>query len=209
MSEKNYSERFDVDGGKESSRVRWLGIVVIIFITAVMFVCGLLIGHFCTKVPSVNPSSEYQIVISDDNDHNDRWTNDQKFARQILFGNIDNMRIKTTHKDLSSKTTLSGTAEDLESAKKLKDMWENAGLDVVRIQDYEVQLGYPNTSKPNRVSVMNMQNGSVAFESIVRETNRTEGDPTGDFVQPYLIYCKPGVVTVSKRMYIRVLLCSN
>ncbi|XP_046364744.2 N-acetylated-alpha-linked acidic dipeptidase 2-like [Haliotis rufescens] len=116
---------------------------------------------------------------------------DPKIGKQLLDA-VDNTRIESYLKHLSSKPHVAGSKNNLDLGNWIKDKWMEWGFDDVKLTPYDVLLSFPDPSNPNVVRVLN-DTGGVVYQSPLKEANLTgEDDP--DALPPYNAYSPAGLV---------------
>merc|ERR1712142_881595 len=89
--------------------------------------------------------------------------------------------------ELSLEPHMAGLERDEELAKWIEEEWVKAGLDSVRVEGYSMLLDYPNTEKPNFVTVWG-KDGEEVYKSHYKE----EGVNDPNFVDAFNAYSKNG-----------------
>ena len=98
---------------------------------------------------------------------------------------------------LTEKPHLAGTKENNDLAFKLKEFWEEAGLDHVTLAPYNVMLSYPNMSNLNYVELLDGNNATV-YKSNLTEPILTPEENKTNVVPPFNAYSPPGDVQVNQ-----------
>ena len=86
---------------------------------------------------------------------------------------------------LSSEPHLPGTDRDKQLAEFIRDQFIEYGLDRAYLVPYRVLLSYSNSTDPNKVYIIDSNNGKVLFESQHREVPLREESKPSDFVDAY------------------------
>lgn len=98
---------------------------------------------------------------------------------------------------LTDKPHLAGTEENHELARKVKEHWENAGLDHAILTPYNVMLSYPNMDDLNYVELLDASN-NTQYKSNLREPTLTPEENKTGIVPPFNAFSAPGEIYVSK-----------
>lgn len=64
-------------------------------------------------------------------------------------------------RDFTKIPHLAGTEQNLNLAERIQAQWKTFGLDSAELVHYDVLLSYPNSSKPNYISVIDDQGTEV------------------------------------------------
>ncbi|XP_052768722.1 N-acetylated-alpha-linked acidic dipeptidase 2-like isoform X2 [Mya arenaria] len=102
---------------------------------------------------------------------------------------VDN--IKENLRMLANLPHLAGQKENEDLGRKLKTMWEEAGLDHVTLTPYHVLLSYPDMNDLNYVELRNATNSTV-YKSPLREPVLTPEENKTGVVPPFNAYSAPG-----------------
>ncbi|XP_060586029.1 N-acetylated-alpha-linked acidic dipeptidase 2-like [Ruditapes philippinarum] len=153
------------------------------------FVIGILIGRFATcpdEEPEEVPRGIYlpgvaeNLVKDGDPDISDE-----------LIKNINTENIRQNLRMLTDKPHLAGTEQNHELARKLKEHWDNVGLDQATLTPYNVMLSYPNMSDLNYVEILD-ENNQTIYKSNLREPTLTPEENKTGIVPPFNAYSAPG-----------------
>ncbi|XP_053400841.1 N-acetylated-alpha-linked acidic dipeptidase 2-like isoform X2 [Mercenaria mercenaria] len=181
------SKVFISEPGKQTN-TRCLIIIFIIGII-VAFVIGILIGRFATcpeDEPEEVPNGLYlpdvsKLLVQD----GDPGIGDE------MINNINTENIRQNLRMLTDKPHLAGTEGNHELARKLKEHWENVGLDQTTLTPYNVMLSYPNMSDLNYVEIIDENNDTI-YKSNLREPALTPEENKTGIVPPFNAYSAPG-----------------
>ncbi|KAM9446861.1 aminopeptidase NAALADL1 [Clarias gariepinus] len=150
---------------------------------AVIFIIGILIGHFGIDKKTSTPLPEWVQEVAQDVDENFI----EKFIAQV-----DTVQIEENLKMLTQVPHMATTAGDEATVDFMLKRWKDkdSGLDNAWREDYRVYLSFPDKDKPNNVTVVR---GSDVVDYI-REKEKMyfpeQDDP--EVVQPYAAYGPAG-----------------
>ncbi|CAF2629093.1 unnamed protein product [Rotaria sp. Silwood2] len=170
-------------------------------IAIVLFIGGLLIGHFAI------PRSSYTIDAHTISTVNKRTEEERKIIwndlKQRFLNRVNAQEIEKNLHNFTRNTHLAGTDDDRNEAESIAKQWREYGLDVTTYP-YDVLLSYPHLTQPNIVSILD-QNNNFIFQSNGSEPMFNEDDkslPFNNIVRPFLAYTPNGTVQSQKLFYI-------
>merc|ERR1711892_1382903 len=100
---------------------------------------------------------------------------------------VNKTQIKEYLRELSLEPHMAGLERDEALTSWIEKEWNEAGLDSVRVEGYNMLLDYPNKDKPNYVTVLDKE-GAVVYTSHYKE----EGVDDPNFVDAFNAYSKNG-----------------
>jgi N-acetylated-alpha-linked acidic dipeptidase len=100
---------------------------------------------------------------------------------------------------LSKNPHIAGSPRNKFLAEMIKDRWEEAGLDDVKLTPYDVLLSYPEKSDPNFIELLDGR-GQTLYRSPLTEAILTPGENQSDVVPPFNAYSAPGDIQVHIRV---------
>jgi len=158
----------------------WKVLLLAFLATTAAFVVGILIGVFGVGGQSGVPSKP------------DRFQ-DREFVNSALE-EVDRESLRGYLKELSKEPHIAAGRRDKELVKWMKDQWESAGIETVSLDSYDLLLSYPNSSKPNKVYLLNAE-GEVEFTSRHKEDVLRAEDEDPEFIHAFNAFSPPGDVT--------------
>ncbi|XP_053398009.1 N-acetylated-alpha-linked acidic dipeptidase 2-like [Mercenaria mercenaria] len=153
-----------------------------------MFVIGILIGRFAT-CPDEKPAERPGLFLPGVSEA--LVSNGDPLIRDELMNSISSDRIRENLRMLTENPHLAGTDENHQLALKLKEHWEDVGLDHVTLTPYRVLLSYPNMNDLNYVELLDENNGT-AYKSNLTEPILTQEENKTNVVPPFNAYSAPG-----------------
>ncbi|XP_026994620.2 N-acetylated-alpha-linked acidic dipeptidase 2 [Tachysurus fulvidraco] len=154
--------------GAKKKLVRWLQWVTVL--TLVLLV-GFIIGWFARPVDK--PDGEKKDFL-------------QEFLAEIHAG-----KIKEYLRKFTRLPHLAGTEQNLRLAEQIQEEWLKFGLDSAELVWYDVLLSYPNTTRPNFISVVD-RHGDEVIKSSLAEPVPEGYENVSDIVPPYNAFSAQG-----------------
>ncbi|CAF0790038.1 unnamed protein product [Didymodactylos carnosus] len=169
-------------------------------LSIVFFIAGILIGRFA--IPRHSLAQQQQSNSLNNKVVNDDAVLNIKNLTKKFLDLVDTNEIMKNLQQLSQRTHLAGTSDDSEEALSIAQQWKDYGLDVT-IHPYQVLLSYPDSTVPNRVSVLDT-NGRIIYQTNGSESTYAEDGnlPFDRIVKPFLAYTPDGIVQSRKLFYL-------
>ncbi|WAR19930.1 NALD2-like protein [Mya arenaria] len=182
--EELHSSTENVYYRRSQSRNNRCIIILTIVVAIVAFVVGILIGRYatCPEMETNDPVHGFPEELMKDADPE---------ISKLLINGMNSDKIRQNLKMLTEKPHLGGTDENHELGRKLKEFWEENGLDHVVLAPYKVQLSYPNMSNLNYVELLDDQGNSMYKSNLTEPILTPEENKTG-VVPPFNAYSPPG-----------------
>ena len=116
--------------------------------------------------------------------------------RNILeFTNlVESLSIRSYLQELSSEPHLAASPRDRQLSSWIMQTWQGFGLDNVYSESYNFLLSYPNSTKPNKVFLLD-QSGEVNFTSKHQEDVLRPEDQHENFIHAFNAFAPSGDVT--------------
>lgn len=152
------------------------------------FVIGILIGRFatCPYEKAKERKGVYLQGVSEGLVKDGDTLIGEELMNKIKPNNIrNNLRM------LTQSPHLAGEEQNYFLARKIKEQWDEVGLDHVTLTPYKVLLSYPNMSDLNYVELLDERNQS-RYKSDLREPVLTPKENNTDVVPPFNAYSAPG-----------------
>ncbi|XP_072258638.1 N-acetylated-alpha-linked acidic dipeptidase 2-like [Pyxicephalus adspersus] len=148
--------------------------VVVILSLAVIFLLGVLVGWLIK--PAVEPKDVSYHAVN---------------IRKELTMEMKAENIKMFLKDFTKIPHLAGTEQNLNLAHRIQSQWMEFGLDSAELVHYDVLLSYPNSSKPNYISMID-EHGTEVFTTSLSEPPPDGYENFTDIVPPYNAFSAQG-----------------
>lgn len=148
--------------------------VVVILGLAVLFLLGVLVGW----------------LIQPAKDQGDVWHSRVDVRKELIL-EMKAENIKMFLQDFTKIPHLAGTEQNLNLAERIQAQWKTFGLDSAELVHYDVLLSYPNSSKPNYISVIDDQ-GTEVFNTSLSEPPPDGYENFTDIVPPYNAFSAQG-----------------
>ncbi|XP_071788904.1 N-acetylated-alpha-linked acidic dipeptidase 2-like [Asterias amurensis] len=180
-----HPEEYNTARRSSSSQSMHLSNKTIVFIAAVIAACvgialGVIIGWFSSQARMQGMQS-------------DALKEGDASVGKLLMDEMKADNIKEYLRLFTSTPHLAGTAADKKNADYVRDEWIKYGLKPVRQNAYNVLLSYPDSEKPNRVTVLN-SNGTTFSESKTEEPPLDGETIRDDVVKPFNAYAAAGTI---------------
>nr|DBA32450.1 TPA: hypothetical protein GDO54_000242 [Pyxicephalus adspersus] len=156
--------------------------VVVILSLAVIFLLGVLVGWLIK--PAVEPKDVSYHAVN---------------IRKELTMEMKAENIKMFLKDFTKIPHLAGTEQNLNLAHRIQSQWMEFGLDSAELVHYDVLLSYPNSSKPNYISMID-EHGTEVFTTSLSEPPPDGYENFTDIVPPYNAFSAQGEPEVKNAM---------
>ncbi|MCJ8739807.1 hypothetical protein PDJAM_G00051380 [Pangasius djambal] len=155
--------------GAKKKLVRWLQWLTVF---TLLFFVGFIIGWFArpADVQHEKPKPDFL----------------REFLDEIHAGHIRQHLRKFTR-----LPHLAGTEQNLRLAEQIREEWLAFGLDSAELVWYDVLLSYPNTTRPNYISVVD-QHGDEVMKSSLAEPVPEGYENVSDIVPPYNAFSAQG-----------------
>ncbi|XP_067261781.1 aminopeptidase NAALADL1 [Chanodichthys erythropterus] len=149
-----------------------------------VFTVGILLGHFAIDKGSSLP--EWARDASRDVDES---------IIEKFLAELDTNEIKENLRELTKVPHMATTPGDEATVDFMLKRWQDpkTGLDSAWREDYKVYLSFPNKTNPNKVSVVDPENG-VLFTAREKEKAYKPEQEDPEVVQPYAAYSPAGNV---------------
>ncbi|MCI4385582.1 hypothetical protein PGIGA_G00052080, partial [Pangasianodon gigas] len=155
--------------GAKKKLVRWLQWLTVF---TLLFFVGFIIGWFARPADTQHEKPKHDFL--------------QEFLDEIHAGNIKQHLRKFTR-----LPHLAGTEQNLRLAEQIREEWLAFGLDSAELVWYDVLLSYPNTTRPNYISVVD-QHGDEVMKSSLAEPVPEGYENVSDIVPPYNAFSAQG-----------------
>ncbi|XP_035292001.1 aminopeptidase NAALADL1 [Anguilla anguilla] len=148
-----------------------------------VFTVGILLGHFAIE-KSGPPAPEWLDDVSRD-------INEGLIERFIK--EVDNIQIQENLRVLTSVPHMATTEGDEKTVQFMLKRWRDpdSGLDDAWREEYMVYLSFPNSTSPNKVTVVSPSD-TVLFTAREKELAYEPAQNDPDVVQPYAAYSPAG-----------------
>ncbi|KAF7699744.1 N-acetylated-alpha-linked acidic dipeptidase 2 [Silurus meridionalis] len=155
--------------GANKNLVHWLKWITVF---TLLFFVGFIIGWFARPDGTRHEEPRREFL--------------PEFLDEIRAGNIKQYLRKFTR-----LPHLAGTEQNLRLAEQIREEWLAFGLDSAELVWYDVLLSYPNTTRPNYISVVD-QHGDEVITSSLAEPVPLGYENVSDIVPPYNAFSAQG-----------------
>ncbi|CAK9301359.1 unnamed protein product [Gordionus sp. m RMFG-2023] len=163
-------------------------VLSVLAMSIVLSLCfGVLIGYFGHAVHHPEDHCYSDTLVRLTSEAHDKITED-------ILSNVKEINIKHYLDHLTKKVHLAGTERQRQLANDISSEWTKNKLDNVQTITYDVMLSYPDSDKPNRVSLLD-QYGNVQWVSSKMEKPLRADEEDPNIVAPFNAYSASGSVT--------------